>query len=307
MILTKNTGVEVGNKLSILDIVKLKGATVTPFLNAIGGGSVSNTLHSWISDTVDTASDNANIEVSGVGTTPTGSKQKTSNVTQILKNEVQVSYSQDAVTTIGSKKELAHQLEKGSKKHALDIERALFGLHNADKYDDYTERVGNTVAAKMAGVFNYVPTAHRELNGGSDTALDKSAFEAVLLPIWENNNDADMLTMYCSATLKSKINDFMKDYIVQNNGDNTIDWRATKIITDWGVVNVVPHRMFTTANGLDSTLLAFDPSAIAFKTLISTQIKDVPTADTAVVKRYYTEGTLEVADNFQLACADNFI
>jgi len=306
MILTKNTGVSVGAKPSILELVRMQGATKTPFLNAIGKGSVSNILHSWLTDSVDSATDNAQLEISGVGSTPEGTKQKTSNVTQILKNEVKVSMSQGAVSTYG-KDELAHQLEKGATKHALDIERALFGLHNSDKFDSYTERVANSAAAKMAGVFNYVPVAHREANGSSDTALDQAGFEALLLPIWENNNDADELTMYCSATLKSKINAFMKDYIIHNNKDNTIDYRATKIITDWGVVNVVPHRMFTTANSLDKSLLAFDPAALAFKTLISTSLKDVPTEDTAVVKRYYTEGTLEVSDNFQLACADNFI
>jgi len=305
MILSKNTGVAVGAQPSILDLVVLQGSTVTPLLSMIQKGSVSNILHSWISDSVEAAAANANVEISGVGTTPEGSKQKTSNITQIIKNEVKISLSQDAVKMYGQA-ELKHQLEKGAKKHALDIEYALLGLHNATKYDTYTERVANSTAAKMAGIFNFVPVANRLINA-LDTALDKSGFEDMLLPLWEKNNDAESVKLFCSANLKSKINDFMKDYIVHNNKDNTIDYRATRIITDWGIVDVIPHRMFNAANALDKSMIAFDPSTLAYKTLISTTLKDVPTEDTAIIKRYLTEGTLEVLDNNMLVCADKFI
>jgi len=306
MILSKNTGVSVGAQPSVLDLVVLQGSSVTPLLSMIKKGSVSNILHSWISDTLESAGANANLEVSGVGTTPDGSKQKTSNVTQIIKNEVKISYSQDAVKMYGQA-ELKHQLEKGAKKHALDIEFALLGLHNTTKYDTYTERVANSTAAKMAGIFNFVPVANRLTNGSVDTALDKSGFEDMLLPLWEKNNDAESVKLFCSANLKSKINDFMKDYIVHNNKDNTIDYRATRIITDWGTVDVIPHRMFNSANGLSKSMIAFDPATLAYKTLISTTLKDVPTEDTAIIKRYLTEGTLEVLDNNMLVCADYFI
>ena len=65
---------------------------------------------------------------------------------QKSKNEVKISLSQDAVKMYGQA-ELKHQLEKGAKKHALDIEYALLGLHNTTKYDSYTERAANTTAA----------------------------------------------------------------------------------------------------------------------------------------------------------------
>lgn len=305
MILSKNTGVAVGAKPSVLELVKLQGATNTPFLNSIGKGKVSNILHSWLTDTVEAAGANAQLEVTGIGSTPEGTKQKTSNVTQIIKNEIKISFTQKAVDVYG-KPELEHQLEKGMLKHALDLEYALLGLHNSDKFAGFTERVGNTTAAKMAGVFHYVPAAHRNANAGTPRALTRAAFEDVILPIWENNNSTGRIKMFCSASLKAKINEFMKDYIIHKNKDNTVDYRVTTVITDWGEVDIMPHRFFNVANGLNGTLLAYDPSVLAFKTLTETKPMDVPTEDTAIVKRLYTEGTLEAKDNFLLACADDF-
>lgn len=305
MILSKNAGVAVGAKLSVLEMVKLQGATQTPFLNSIGKGSVGSILHSWITDTVEGAAANAQLEVTGVGSTPVGTKQKTSNALQIIKNEIKISLTQEKVDVYG-KKELAHQLEKGMLRHALDIEFALLGLHNADKFDGYTERVANTTAGKMAGVFHYVPTAHRSANGGTARTLDRVAFEDVILPVWENNNSTGRIKMFCSPSLKRRINDFMKDYIIHKNKDNTVDYRVTTVMTDWGEVDIVPHRFFNAANGLSGTLLAYDPSVLAFKTLIDTKPMDVPTEDTAIIKRLYTEGTLEVKDNFLLACGEDF-
>lgn len=313
-ILTTNTGVAVGAKPSVLDVVLLQGATVTPFLSMIGKGSVTNILHSWITDKVRDARDNAQIEVSASHDLPEGTKQKTSNVTQIFTNYVEVSFSEQGVATYGQS-ELAHQLNKCAKEHALDIERALLGLNNKTVFDAYTERQANAVAAKLAGIFHYVPDAHRFNKqtagaGGNTKAvkLDLAALNDILIPVWQNNNSLLELNVFCSALLKRKINEIAKDYLVHENKDNQVNYTITKIYTDFGVVNFIPHRMFNAQNKLEKTLLAFDKSLISFKTLAntgSTNQTKMPSTTTADVYRTYTEGTLEVKDNYALASAEN--
>ena len=306
-ILTTNTGVSVGNKPSVLDVVLLQGATVTPFLSMIGRGSVTNILHSWITDKVRDARDNAQIEVSTTHNLPQGSKQKTSNVTQIFTNYVQVSFSEQGVSTYGQS-ELAHQLNKCAKEHTLDIERALLGLNNASVFDAYTERQLNNVASKMAGVFHYVPDAHRFNKGGAKKVkLTLASLNDFLIPVWENNNTLLELNVFCSALLKRKVNDIAKDYLVHNNKDKEINYTVTKIYTDFGIVNFIPHRMFNKQNKLDDVMLAFDKSLISFKTLSKTGATNqtkMPSTETADVYRTYTEGTLEVKDNFALSSAE---
>lgn len=315
-ILSTNAGVIVGNKPSVLDLVVMQGASDTPLLSMFSKGTVANMIHSWITDRYEDASANANLEVSDVGTTADGSKQKTSNVTQIFKNEAKVSFTQDAIATYGEK-ELKHQLMKTAKKHARDIEFALLGLHNGQSagasdatgdtgvFSGYTERAGNTTAPKMAGLFSFIPTASR-VDGGA-TQLTYNAFCEVLQKIWEQGGDPTKV--FLGAGLKNVVNGFSdatKSGIMVSNGDKNFDPRIAKVSTDFGIVDVMLHRDFNANNGLDKAFIAGDFSTCSFKTLINTSLKDVPTSETAIVKRYLTEGTLEVKNGDLIACGLNY-
>lgn len=316
-ILNTNPGVAVGNKPSILDLVVMQGAHDTPLLNMFKKGTVANTLHSWIQDTYEQAGANAQLEVSDVGTTPDGSKTKTSNATQIFKNEVKISYTQDAVSTYGDG-EMKHQLMKGSKKHARDLEFGILGLNNGQSatmanagadtgvFSDYTMRVGNTTAGKMAGIFGYIPTANRIDGASANVTYD--SFCAILQKIWEEGGDPSKV--YVGADMKKYINAFAdatKSGITVPVGSKDFDPRVLKVSTDFGIVDVNIHRDFTSTNGLNGTILAGDFSEVAFKTLIATSLKDVATSETATIKRYFTEGTLEVKDGNKIACGLDFL
>jgi hypothetical protein len=318
-LLSTNTGVAVGNKPSVLDLVIMQGASDTPLLNMIGKGKVSNILHSWIHDRYESPDANAQVEVSDVGATPDGGKTKTSNATQIFKTEAKVSYSQDAITTYGGTSALKHELNKRAKRHARDIEFALLGLNNglsasevdagADTgvFSTYTERVANTTAPKMAGLFGFIPSASRINGAGGALTYDK--FCDVLQKVWEQGGDPKKV--FVGAGLKKVINEFSADSSFNsglniNNGNSTFDPRIIKVATDFGVVDVMIHRDFTSANDLDKVVLAGDFSTCSFKTLIDTKLEDVNTSETATVKRYFTEGTLEVKNGDLIACGVNY-
>lgn len=323
MILTQNAGVSVGNKPSVLDLVRLQGAWDNPLLAMFGGGSVTATKHEWITDTIRAEKDNAQVEISNTADYSSGSKVRLSNEAQILTTDVKISKSQQAVSTYGQKA-LAHELSKGSKEHGRDIEYALLGLGNqtvtatnAGLFKGATARVANTTAGKMGGIFGFIPASNRlNVVAGADLALgtaddvagaDKSLtydeFCSIPQPIWEQGGDPN--TVFVGATLKKVINTFAmgnNDRLVRNSGNNSYDPRITEIYTDFGTVKVQLHRLMNSTHGLQKTLLAGDFSMTKFKTLISTKLEDVSSSDTATVKRYYTEGTLEVLDPNLIAC-----
>jgi hypothetical protein len=316
-LLSTNSGVAVGNKPSVLDLVIMQGASDTPILNMIGKGKVSNILHSWIHDRYESPDANANLEVSDVGATPDGSKQKTSNVTQILKTEAKISYSQNAITTYGGENALKHELNKRAKRHARDIEFALLGLNNGQSagasnatgdtgvFSSYTERVANTTAPKMAGLFSFIPSASRVDGGGA--TLTYNLFCDILQKVWEQGGDPKKV--FVGAGLKKVINGFSDattSGIMVTNGDSNFDPRVLKVSTDFGIVDVMIHRDFTSTNDLDKVVLAGDFSTCSFKTLIDTKLEDVTTSETAIVKRYFTEGTLEVKNGDMISCGVNY-
>ncbi len=322
-ILTTNAGVSVGNKPSVLDLVKLRGATDSPIFSATKSGSASNIIHSWLTDTLRAYGDNAQVEVSDTQDYAAGSKVLLSNTMQIFTTDVKVSMSQQATATYGAKS-LQHELMKGAKEHSMDIEYALLGLSNQSStatnlglFGDYTARVANTTAGKMAGIFKFIPAANR-INvaagvdtvlgtvddvAGADAALTYDMFQSILEPIWQAGGEATCV--YVGPTLKKTINTFDTGNTIVNrvmNDTNNYDARITKVSTDFGIVDVKLHRYFIVSNGLSKCVLAGDFSTLTMRNLISTKLEPVSNSDTATVKRYYTEATIEVLNPDLISC-----
>lgn len=316
-ILTTNSGVSVGNKPSVLDLVKLRGATDSPLFSSFKSGSAKNIIHSWITDTLRPYGDNAQVEISDTQNYSAGSKQLLSNTMQIFTTDVKVSESQQATATYGAKS-LQHELMKSAKEHSMDIEYAILGLGNqtntatnAGLFNTYTERVGNTTAGRMAGIFHYIPDANGvNVTGtgdarvaGIDIQLTYDVFQSILEPIWQKGGEAT--TVYVGPALKKVINSFDTGNSVVNrviNDSNNYDARITKVSTDFGIVDVKLHRYFIAANGLDKAVLAADFKTCTVRNLIATKLNDVKNSDTATVKRYYTEATLEVLNPDLVSC-----
>ena len=327
-ILTTNTGVSVGNKPSILDLVKLRGAWDTPLFSSFKSGKAVQINHSWLTDSLRSYSDNAQLEISDTQDYSAGSKVLNTNTMQIFTTDVKVSKSQQATATYGAKS-LQHELMKSAKEHALDIEYALLGLGNQTVaatnlglFGDYTERVANTTAGKMAGIFKWIPAANRiNVVAGVDTVLgtaddvagaDKSLtyaeFTNILLPIWQEGGSAT--AVYVGPTLKGVINKFDAGNALVTrviNDSNNYDPRITRVSTDFGIVDVKLHRFFITANGLGKALLAGEFTTCTVRNLIATHVENVSNSDTADVKRYYTECTLEVLNPDLISCGLGYI
>lgn len=329
-ILTTNTGVAVGNKPSVLDLVKLQGAWDTPLFSSFKSGKASQINHSWLTDTLRAYGSNAQLEGKGTANYSAGSKVLHTNTMQIFHTDVKVSYSQEATQTYGAKS-LQHELMKGAKEHAMDIEFALLGLHNQTDADvtsatanlglfaSYTARVSDTTAGKMAGIFNFIPRANRigttdgpsvDLDyvvGTTGVTLTYDLFQSILEPIWAAGGEAK--TVYVGSALKKKINSFDSGNTQVSrviNDSNNYDPRVTKISTDFGIVDVKLSRFFKAGSGLERTILAGDFSTCTTRNLIATKLEPVSSSDTAMVKRYYTECTLEVLNPDLIACGMNF-
>jgi len=316
-ILTTNTGVKVGNKPSILDLVKLRGAWDTPLFSSFKSGKAIQINHSWITDTLRAYKDNAQTEVSDTQLYSDGTKVLNTNTMQIFTTDVKVSKSQEATATYGAKS-LQHELMKGAKEHALDIEYALLGLGNqtdtatnAGLFADYTERVGNVTPGKMAGVFKWIPDTNSINTVGTDVsrvqdvplALSYDVFQAILLPVWQAGGMAS--AVYVGPELKKTINKFDAGNAQVTrviNDSNTYDPRITRVSTDFGIVDVKLHRFFIPANGLEGAVLAGEFSTCTVRNLIATHVEPVSNSETATVKRYYTECTLEVLNPDLISC-----
>ncbi|TEY00966.1 DUF5309 family protein [Campylobacter sp. US33a] len=297
---------------SVYETIIQVGPDETPILSKIGTSSVTNPLlHSWLTDTLAKPKQNKNLEITGLTEVTKNTVQKTSNATQIFKTEAMVSDSLLKARQYGGN-EMAYQMGKKAKEHKLDIEYALFGLgRDSDtKVSVFKEYVqaNESVEGEMAGMFYYIAKDAKSFsdrrrgnvlafdeNGdwtGNATELTEDKLNQILQSIWDKGVTAK--DVFVGADLKAAINR-IATRILGNE--------KTSIETDFGVVNFHLHRMLSKENNLADYLIAGDFSFMKHGLYIPTKISEVPTDKTALAKRIFTQGTLEVrnADAFAIA------
>ena len=88
----------------------------------------------------------------------------------------------------------------------------------------------------------------------------------------------------------------------QFSNEKFINSSVVSLDTDFGKVNFRLHRFLSKEYGLEDTLIAGDFSYAKMGLLKPTFLSEVSTDKTAIAKRYYTEGCLEVrnADAFAI-------
>ena len=310
-----------GLKPSVLDQVIQIGAYDTPILSKAGRSSVTSLTHSWITDHIGSPAKNAKLEISDFVGDQKSTKQKTTNAVQIFTEDVMVSKSMQKMATYGGN-ELAYEVAKKAKKHALDLEYSFWGLgRDASLYTSVfkapTTRT-DSVAGEAAGIFHYLAKGATTFTNGkrgnefafdadgdwgasdtddTKTTLTETQLNQLLQNIWDSGETPT--DVFVGASLKKAINAMVTRQLGNEAKSNR---RVTSLETDFGTINIHLHRFLSTAYGLDDVLLAGNFEYLKFGTLYDTVLEDVNTSKTAAAKRYYTEGTWEVrnADAFAI-------
>lgn len=308
---------------SVYDKIILVGANDTPIMSMIGTSVVKGITHSWITDTLKKPSKNAQLEISSFVGEQKSTKQQNTNATQIFTTDIMVSQTMQEVATYGGK-ELENEVAKATKVHKLDIEYAILGLgRDSSAKVSVLKAPQIREAAKpgeMAGLFYYAAkgeTAFKDKNGrkeqgniiafgscdgnkwgvGDCVTLTEDVLHQVLQRVWESG--ATPKDIFIGAELKKALNKMASR---QFSNEKFINSSVVSLDTDFGKVNFRLHRFLSKEYGLEDCLIAGDFSYAKMGLLKPTFLSDVSTDKTAIAKRYYTEGCLEVrnADAFAI-------
>ncbi len=102
-----NTYEAVGNREDLLDIITNISPDETPLMNKFGRSKVTGMMHSWLTDTLAPAGENAHLEDEAFTATEAVPRVKLSNYIQIFMRDCHVTDSQEAVLKAGVKSEMA--------------------------------------------------------------------------------------------------------------------------------------------------------------------------------------------------------
>ena len=297
-------GNTVNQKPSILDAIILQGVYRTPFLEWMSRGSVAAPKHTWILDRYRDATANAQLEITDIDENTTDSKYTRDNVVQIIKNDYGMSDFEMRNAKYGQQ-EWPYRTAKVGKEHAKDLEYAMLGLHQNSVFDAY--QAGNpTTPAKMAGIFHYIESDHRQEyadGNGDPTDFTYDRLSEILEPIWEKGGlEDESFMLVCGTSIKKAINRFAGDqYFRKVKEDKKFDPTLYELETDFGSVRVKLHRLFNSDKLKDKVLVGqLNEARMMFHT--PTKFSEPPTSKTAKFGRYYTAMTLEVKTPDYFAC-----
>lgn len=171
------------NREDLADIIYNIAPTETPFMMLAQRGTARNAKHEWLTDTLETAASNYQIE----GDDYTGDARVAPNrlhaYTQISAKALTVSGTQEVVDKAGRKSEIAYQLALQAKELKRDIERHCVGFATTgdatalgagvNNGGSYPNTLGTSTGARTTA--NLGTWINTNINDGGSTAPPTSA------------------------------------------------------------------------------------------------------------------------------------
>ena len=247
---TFDTYDSVGIREDLSNVIHNISPEETPFYSKAAKKAAKNTLVEWQTDSLRASAVNAHIEGDATTAEARAATTRLGNYTQIFKNAVVVSDSDDNVDNAGRAKEIAYQTLKIAKEQKLDIEKALFA-NNA-------RAAGNsTTARELAGAPAWLTTNTVAGVGGADptgdgtdartdgtqAAFSQDNFDTVMQSIWVAGGKPD--TVYLSAFQMNVALGFTGNNNQRSSvqaGDERVVKSLAVYVTPWGSVEFMPSR-----------------------------------------------------------------
>ena len=247
---TFDTYDSVGIREDLKDVIYNISPEETPFYSKAAKTKAKNTLVEWQTDSLRASAANAHIEGDATTAEARSATTRLGNYTQIFKNAVVVSDTDDNVDNAGRAKEIAYNTLKIAKEQKLDIEKALF--------DNNARAAGNSSTAReLAGACAWLTTNTDFGSGGADPtgdgtdartdgtqeAFTQDRFDTVMQSIWEEGGKPD--TVYLSAFQMNKALGFTGNNNQRSAvqaGDERVIKSLAVYVTPWGTVEFMPSR-----------------------------------------------------------------
>jgi hypothetical protein len=264
----------VGIREDLADIIYSISPTETPFMSGVAKTSATNTSHQWQTDSLADVAANAAVEGAAISYGTMSATTKLTNYTQISTKAIQVSGTNDAVTSAGRNNELAYQVAKAAKELKRDMETALLS--------NVAAAAGNaTTARKLGGVQTWISSNVDAGSGGSGAgggaartdgtqrAFNEDQLKGVLRSCFDAGGNPNMIMV--GAFNKQKLSGFTGG---STRFDQAEDRRLVTSIdvyeSDFGTLQVAPNRFIRGANataakkGQDALILEMDYWAVSF-------------------------------------------
>lgn len=226
----------------LLDVVTNVSPQETPLLSGLPmGKKATQTLHEYPTDTFAAGGDNAQVESSTHSAVDHTQPGRSSNNTQIFKDDITVSGTEIEVDSVVDA--WKYQMNKNLVEHAKDIELAYMAGSRASG--------SSGVARRMVGIINAITTNATTRSSGS--SLGETIFNDIMEMIYQST-DMVATEIYVGGTLKRDISQFTAGNTKNVSADDKRLIRAIDVYeSDFGLHKVFLHR--NVPNGANAKML----------------------------------------------------
>jgi len=243
----------IGIREDLADIIYSISPTETPFMSGVAKTKATNTLHQWQTDALADVAANAAVEGADITYGTMSPTTLENNHTQISTKGIQVTATNEAVTSAGRNNEMAYQVAKAAKELKRDMETAL--LSNVAK-----SAGSSSAARKLGGCPTWYETNVDAGSGGSGSgngairtdgtqrAFTEDQLKGILVSCYNEGGNPNMIMV--NAFNKQKLSGFTGG---STRFDAAEDRRLITSIdvyeSDFGTMRVSPNRFIRGANG----------------------------------------------------------
>ena len=239
-------------KEDISSVIYSVDPSEVPLLSSMAKTSASNTLHQWQTDTLRSAvSSNKHIEGDVTTAEARTSVARIHNFTQIFKNAVTISGTDQSVTNVGYGKQMAHEILKVAKEQKMDMESSIFAnlpfvagasgtARQLGGLTSYIKTNVTNIGANGANPTGTVPGATARTNG-TQSVFNQTKFDACMQQVWDAGGTPD--TVYLSSAQLQRALGFTGNNNERATAQNgKVSQLLSIYMTPWGSVTFTPSR-----------------------------------------------------------------
>lgn len=217
--------------------IALVAPTDTPFTTLLMNKKLVETAGSvtinWREKTLDDTEDISKTEGFTVDTFVSSGRAEKSNVMEIFSKAVQVSGSAQASNITGINDLFASEINDRLTEVKVNIEKKMLAPTN------YNDGSSEPFIRRMKSIFEQV---HPDNVVEIETAPTQNDFKAVVKKLWDAGLGSNEFYCFINADYKELVDGFYANQINYNMPMDTFGFVANKVITNYGVVNVVLNR-----------------------------------------------------------------
>lgn len=290
---------DVARRESLLDVITNIDPTENQLLSGLQTSTATNTLHEWITDTLEAVGNNAQAEGADAPADAAGEPARVQNVTQIFAKTARVTNTESAINRVGGDR-MAQEITDKLKSLKNDIEYALVRGSIASGVASIS---GSGSARQLKGVKNWFDgTATTNTLNYSGATLTETLLNDMFEVVWTNSNK-EVNAVYTTMKGKRRISGFTAGNTKNIPADdqrlvNSIDVYQADAAR---LVKLFAHRYVTVSGdygttatpGFDVLALNEGTWAVAYLQGREPKTQDLAITGDAKAKEIVTELTLE--------------